>query len=187
MVAGRIGAASVKSFSAATAAFGGLARIAFAASIPASPDLMKASALAKTSRLPEPSSGSTTLSPATKPSRSSPDFTNVTSFIALPRLCYGRQCARLARGRQPTKTQRKQGGMLMIRWMTAMAVAISLLAAGGDASAQGARTANWPSGPVKMFVGFAAGGSTDIIARDIGHELEKVWGQPVVIETRAGA
>jgi tripartite-type tricarboxylate transporter receptor subunit TctC len=38
-----------------------------------------------------------------------------------------------------------------------------------------------------MFVGFAAGGSTDIIARDIGHELEKVWGQPVVIENRAGA
>src|SRR5215203_1404384 len=36
-------------------------------------------------------------------------------------------------------------------------------------------------------VGFAAGGSTDIIARDMGHELEKVWGQPVIVENRAGA
>ena len=38
-----------------------------------------------------------------------------------------------------------------------------------------------------MFVGFGAGGSTDIIARDIGRELEKMWGQPVIIENRAGA
>jgi tripartite-type tricarboxylate transporter receptor subunit TctC len=38
-----------------------------------------------------------------------------------------------------------------------------------------------------MFVGFAAGGSTDIIARDIASELGKVWKQPVVVENRAGA
>jgi tripartite-type tricarboxylate transporter receptor subunit TctC len=34
---------------------------------------------------------------------------------------------------------------------------------------------------------FPAGGSTDIIARDLGGELEKVWGQPVIVENRAGA
>jgi tripartite-type tricarboxylate transporter receptor subunit TctC len=45
----------------------------------------------------------------------------------------------------------------------------------------------WPNGPVKMFVGFPAGGTTDIIARDLGHELEKVWRHPVIIENRAGA
>jgi tripartite-type tricarboxylate transporter receptor subunit TctC len=50
-----------------------------------------------------------------------------------------------------------------------------------------AHAQNWPNGPVKMFVGFGAGGSTDIIARDIGRELEKMWGQPVIIENRAGA
>jgi len=72
-------------------------------------------------------------------------------------------------------------------WKAALAASLLLLTAGRDASAQSAPTANWPNGPVKMFVGFAAGGSTDIIARDIGHELEKVWGQPVVIENRAGA
>src|ERR1041385_247596 len=72
--------------------------------------------------------------------------------------------------------------MPMTRWIAALAAAILLLTAGRDASAQ-----SWPNGPVKIFVGFGAGGSTDIIARDIGHELEKVWGQPVVIENRAGA
>jgi tripartite-type tricarboxylate transporter receptor subunit TctC len=75
----------------------------------------------------------------------------------------------------------------MTRWMAVIAAAIVLLAVGREASAQTLPTQNWPNGPVKMFVGFAAGGSTDIIARDIGHELEKVWGQPVVVENRAGA
>jgi tripartite-type tricarboxylate transporter receptor subunit TctC len=75
----------------------------------------------------------------------------------------------------------------MTRWMAVMAAALALLAVGHSASAQTAPPQNWPTGPVKMLVGFAAGGSTDIIARDIGHELEKVWGQPVVIENRAGA
>lgn len=46
---------------------------------------------------------------------------------------------------------------------------------------------SWPKGPVKMFVGFPAGGTTDIIARDLGNELEKIWGHPVIVENRAGA
>lgn len=45
----------------------------------------------------------------------------------------------------------------------------------------------WPSGPVRIFVGFAAGGSTDIIARDMAAELERVWKERVVVENRAGA
>jgi len=70
-----------------------------------------------------------------------------------------------------------------MRWITSVVAAVTLFCAMAyDASAQ-----QWPNGPVKMFVGFGAGGSTDIIARDIGHELEKVWGQTVVIENRAGA
>jgi tripartite-type tricarboxylate transporter receptor subunit TctC len=73
--------------------------------------------------------------------------------------------------------------MKMRRITSVLAAATALLCATGlNASAQ-----QWPNGPVRMFVGFGAGGSTDIIARDIGHELEKVWGQPVVIENRSGA
>ena len=62
-------------------------------------------------------------------------------------------------------------------------LAAALLLAG----IQQAPAQSWPNGPVKMFVGFGAGGSTDIIARDLGHELEKIWGQPVIVENRAGA
>ena len=71
--------------------------------------------------------------------------------------------------------------MTRSKWL-GLAGGALLLASAMQASAQG-----WPNGPVKMFVGFAAGGSTDIIARDMGHELEKVWGHPVIVENRAGA
>jgi tripartite-type tricarboxylate transporter receptor subunit TctC len=71
---------------------------------------------------------------------------------------------------------------MMTRFQRLLAAAIIITATCGAAAAQ-----NYPSEPVHLFVGFAAGGSTDIIARDLGHELEKVWGQPVVIENRPGA
>jgi tripartite-type tricarboxylate transporter receptor subunit TctC len=70
----------------------------------------------------------------------------------------------------------------MTRWVGLILTAAMACWGGSAAHAQ-----NWPNGPVKMFVGFGAGGSTDIIARDIGRELEKTWGQPVIIENRAGA
>lgn len=45
----------------------------------------------------------------------------------------------------------------------------------------------YPSKPIKIVVGFAAGGAPDIIARIIGKKLSDSVGQPVVIENRAGA
>src|SRR6478752_10874520 len=57
-----------------------------------------------------------------------------------------------------------------------------LLPAGHGAAAQ-----NFPNGTIKILVGFPPGGTTDIIARDVGQELEKAWNATVIVENRAGA
>src|SRR3954462_13889808 len=63
-------------------------------------------------------------------------------------------------------------------------LAISLLLPWfGAASAQG----NWPTRPLTMVVGFAAGGGTNVLGRIVGKKLSEVLGQQVVIENVGGA
>lgn len=50
-----------------------------------------------------------------------------------------------------------------------------------------ARADEWPVRPVKVIVPFAAGGSTDVVARLISERLAKAFGQPFVVENHAGA
>jgi tripartite-type tricarboxylate transporter receptor subunit TctC len=45
----------------------------------------------------------------------------------------------------------------------------------------------FPAKPIRIIVPYAAGGTSDILARQIGPKLTDAWGQPVVIENRTGA
>ena len=64
------------------------------------------------------------------------------------------------------------------------AVAVGALAAAscGMASAQ-----QYPAKTIRVVVGFAPGGGTDLVARIIGQKMTESWGQAVVVDNRAGA
>jgi tripartite-type tricarboxylate transporter receptor subunit TctC len=66
------------------------------------------------------------------------------------------------------------------RFLQLAAAALPLLPRAAAAQA-------WPSRPLRLVVGFPAGGTTDIAARLIGQWLSDRLGQPVVIENRPGA
>jgi tripartite-type tricarboxylate transporter receptor subunit TctC len=71
--------------------------------------------------------------------------------------------------------------MKLKRWLNA-AVAVAAIFACTLAGAE-----NYPSKPIKLIVPFPAGGTTDILARAVGAELSKAWGQQVIIDNRPGA
>jgi tripartite-type tricarboxylate transporter receptor subunit TctC len=65
-------------------------------------------------------------------------------------------------------------------------IACALAAVALAASAQ-AQPKDYPSKPVRMIVGYAAGGANDSVARILAPQLSEVLGQPVVVENKLGA
>jgi tripartite-type tricarboxylate transporter receptor subunit TctC len=69
------------------------------------------------------------------------------------------------------------------RTLLAASLAAAALALPAVASAQQA----WPTKPIRLLVGFAPGGGTDIVARALGPKMSEILGQQIIVENRAGA
>ena len=72
--------------------------------------------------------------------------------------------------------------MLQCKWMIALLVAVPACIAQAEAQGQ-----PYPSKPVRIVVGFAPGGGTDIVARLLAQKLSDSLGQPFLVENKAGA
>ena len=55
------------------------------------------------------------------------------------------------------------------------------------AIAAGALAQQYPNKPIRLLVGFAAGGPSDVAARVISQKLAEKWGQQVIVDIRPGA
>jgi tripartite-type tricarboxylate transporter receptor subunit TctC len=64
--------------------------------------------------------------------------------------------------------------------------ALAALALYGAAAAP-ALAQQWPARPITLYVGFAAGGPTDIVSRIVAKALGEELGQPVIVENKPGA
>jgi tripartite-type tricarboxylate transporter receptor subunit TctC len=73
----------------------------------------------------------------------------------------------------------------MLRWLAALALAgCALLAGGGPAAADEFPK---PGRPIRVLIGYAAGGTVDITARIMSQRLADELGVPVIVENHAGA
>lgn len=63
----------------------------------------------------------------------------------------------------------------------------ALTASAATLAAPMLRAQGLPAGPVRIIVGFAPGGGTDILARVIGQKLGEMWKTQVIVENKAGA
>lgn len=70
-----------------------------------------------------------------------------------------------------------------IGYLGAAALAPGLI---GRVLAQSVLAQNWPTRTVRLIVPFAAGGSTDAMARIVAGRLSEIWGQQMVVENRGG-
>lgn len=74
--------------------------------------------------------------------------------------------------------------MTFTRTLLAAGLAAAAVLAAGPAAAQAAA---YPNKPIRIVVPFPPGGGIDVLVRALGAELSKKWGQPFVVENKAGA
>lgn len=66
-------------------------------------------------------------------------------------------------------------------------VARAICLAFGVLTTQWAIAQTWPNRPLRIIVGYAPGGSTDVLTRIVGQKLQEMYGVQVVVENKAGA
>src|SRR5262249_13426523 len=76
-------------------------------------------------------------------------------------------------------------GTVITRALCAAALMLALCAAPRPGWTQG--DAGYPNKPIRLIVGFAAGGGNDLFARLVGQKVSEYLGQNVVIENKPGA
>src|SRR6266849_6256505 len=86
----------------------------------------------------------------------------------------------------PRLTFKRNCLVACVRAALAVGLAISAMAGIGSASAQ-TSAQDYPTRPVRWVVGFAAGGSTDILARVLSEWMQVRLGQAFLVENKPGA
>ena len=71
--------------------------------------------------------------------------------------------------------------MQAVSWITSLGLLTALCVAGNVCGQ------TYPSRPVRIIVPAAAGGALDALSRIYGQKMAELWGQPVIVENRAGA
>src|SRR2546425_4494113 len=75
------------------------------------------------------------------------------------------------------------GGLMRLKQVTRLACLVLSAWVTGTPQAQG----SFPSKPIHIIVGYAAGGGNDIIVRVIAPKMSEGLGQPIIIENKPGA
>jgi tripartite-type tricarboxylate transporter receptor subunit TctC len=73
-------------------------------------------------------------------------------------------------------------GNLTLRRLAACSLTVLSIVTCGGAQAQ-----DYPNRPIRLLVGFAAGGSSDVVARVIGQKMSEILGVGITVENRTGA
>jgi tripartite-type tricarboxylate transporter receptor subunit TctC len=70
-----------------------------------------------------------------------------------------------------------------VKWAVGTLSALAMTFGMSGAQAQQA----YPNAPIRLVVGYAAGGTTDILARSLGEQLGKILGQTIIVDNKPGA
>src|SRR5262245_46838920 len=93
---------------------------------------------------------------------------------------FWRGCGKFTMPGNRTENPNLSGGDILMRAFLAIALATTVCASSALAQP-------YPNKPIRVIVPYAAGGTSDILARQIGPKLTEAWGQPVIVENRPGA